>query len=330
MLQLRIGEVVHLRPHSPQQRRPIPLQRSFKGVAPGAKLVVAQDRLIGLGIAGMFDPPFLQCRVEGFFVDIAFVSNVGLVTDLILPQGIRLEPIERDTALVGCQIGLPQPRLTKRRGDPGHAVDEPRVGDWRCLARDRPQHGHESDVLQDRPEVAPGLLRISLLPCLHPLVNLVGQLQGGDGQHDLAQARHEKGRHVQHAQAQFGIVFEPGNPGLVVYLGGGYCQQPGIGLHSGQMELMTGCKHFAVNEGFIHSQVDLLVPNLDIGAIAERIRVIRRARINRGRIPFLDLELAPEPLEKAARLVLCDKTGEEPLITGGTQLDRKVTGELEA
>ncbi|MNG03717.1 hypothetical protein D3C84_868080 [compost metagenome] len=178
--------------------------------------------------------------------------------------------------------------------------------------------------------MAPGLLGVCLFPRLHPLVNLVGQLHGGDGQHDLAQPWHEKGCHVQDAQPTFGIVFEPGNPGLVVNLGGGYCQQPGVGLHPGQMKLITGAKHLAINEGFIHAQVDLLVPHFYIHALAERVPVIGRARINRGRVPLLDLELGLEPAKKTARFILWDKAGEEPLVTVGTQLDRKVPGKLAA
>ncbi|MNO93106.1 hypothetical protein D3C76_846970 [compost metagenome] len=140
--------------------------------------------------------------------------------------------------------------------------------------------------------MAPGLLGVPLFPRLHPLVNLVGQLHGGDGEHDLTQSRHEKGCHVQDAQPPFCIVLESRHPGFVVDLGGGYGQQPGIGLHSGQMKLITGCEHFAINEAFIHAQVDILVPHLDIHAIEECTRRIGWAGINRSRVPFLDLELA--------------------------------------
>ncbi|MNG20802.1 hypothetical protein D3C84_1050880 [compost metagenome] len=107
-----------------------------------------QDRLIGLGIAGVLDPPFFQRRVEALFVDIPLVSNTGLVPDLVLPQCIRLEPLHRHTALVGGQVGTPQTRFTKRRGDPGHPADKPRVDDRRRLAGYRAQHGHEGYVLR--------------------------------------------------------------------------------------------------------------------------------------------------------------------------------------
>ncbi|MNI22543.1 hypothetical protein D3C73_761000 [compost metagenome] len=125
LLQLRIGKTVHLRPHPPQQCRAIPLQWPFQRVAPGAVLVVPQDRLIGPGVAGVFDPPLLQRRVEGLFVDIALLSNVGPAPDLVLPQSVRLDSIQGNTALVGGQIRTPQTRLAKRRGDPGHAIDKP-------------------------------------------------------------------------------------------------------------------------------------------------------------------------------------------------------------
>ena len=191
-----------------------------------------KDRLVSLGIAGVFDPPFAQRRVVGLLVSLGAEADIGLAVFHILAQGIGTQRVlQHHRAGITVQTGSPQPGSTVGQRHLIEFFDHRlRLG---CPPTDRSAHaGHDRDlreVLGDVNQVRLGRLQIPFAPLYRAFQRLIEQLSGHHPHHHLAEYRHEHRGDVQPKHADLQQVCELGVTRLGIHLSGGYRVGAGVG-----------------------------------------------------------------------------------------------------
>ena len=231
-------------PKPPQQGQALPLQGLLMAMAPGARMVVLEQWLVGAVVAGVPDPPGIELRIVDLFVEVPVYPHIGFALQPILAQGIGLNlRVERLGAPIGLKFRAPQAGLPVRQDDRYKPLAPAR----RCLrqtAADNvaggPRHTGDGDIQGNGLHMGPGLLHIAHIPCFDAVADIHAHLQCHYGHHHLPGPRDKKRRHIQGIQTDAQVVLQALLQQLAVGIGRGHRQHAGIGLESGQVLAVEG------------------------------------------------------------------------------------------
>eukprot|EP01132_Coremiostelium_polycephalum_P016591 gene16591-biopygen8546 len=156
--------------------------------------------------------------------------------------------------------------------------------------------------------MSPGGIHVAFLPRLDAMVDLQAQLHSRNRQHHLPQAGHDKGRHVQHIQANTQPMFVAFLGSLAIRLGGGYGERSGVIFQALQVVVIERSEQLATDQAFAARQVD--------------VRVVDLLHVASG-VPLEGKELGLQSLQESRGFVLRHQAGKQPLILRGAQVDRQ-------